>query len=46
MNGTIARKAEQIKYDKLLSYYPDTGKPFFNGVLRRAHLKFKISGEK
>ncbi|MFW5804553.1 MAG: hypothetical protein ACOCWG_04925 [bacterium] len=30
-----ARPAELIKYDRLLSYYPDTGNPFFNGVSRR-----------
>jgi hypothetical protein len=39
MNGTIERQVEQEKYLGLASYWPDTGNPFFEGVLRRYHLE-------
>lgn len=37
MNGVIESPVIQMKYSKLLAYYPDTGNPFFQGVFRRYH---------
>lgn len=37
MNEALKKKVKEQKYNRLLSYYLDTGNPFFNGVLRRYH---------
>ncbi|MFW6145545.1 MAG: hypothetical protein ACOC4Y_01970 [bacterium] len=37
MNATLAKPVEEKKYSRLSAYYPDTGTPFFTGVLRRYH---------